>query len=588
MFKQLHFKTMLLLGLMLAGVSSAWAADVEYKTLTFSSTTNSKGVSGYNNVNFTATIDGFTWDIVNFNNNNNVWNLVKCGGKNGAYTGTITTSSVIDKAVTKVVVTIDAVTATSVKSHKLEVATDSKFTENLQTVSPAEISTGDVTYTVETPTENCYYRLTYDCEKASANGVVTISKVRYYVAPEAGTVSAPEFSIPAGYVDEGTVVTLTADEGCVITYTTNGNDPTTDPAAVTTTTNTASVTINGTTTIRAIAANEDAKFSDEVSATYQLAVIDLRGTTAPITFTDFSKIGTYTSPIEGAFPASNGNEYGGWVKKDCMVNDVAEMQMKGTTGALTSPTVKTDYGYQITINYGSGKGLKLTIGDDQITGANGGGTGTINQTVSLSTILRSAKFSFAPGGSNAAYVTSIMITPLPQPAVSVGTAEWATYVAENNVTFPSGVTAYIVNATSSTSATLEEVLAVPYGTPVLLNASNGDYALEVVDAEDCDDVSGNLLQVSDGTAKDNIYVLANGANGAGFYVWAGDALIEGRVYLDAPAGARSFISFDAETSTVNSIVENKADNKFYNLNGQRVAAPQKGLYIVNGKKVIIK
>ena len=30
------------------------------------------------------------------------------------------------------------------------------------------------------------------------------------------------------------------------------------------------------------------------------------------------------------------------------------------------------------------------------------------------------------------------------------------------------------------------------------------------------------------------------------------------------------------------------DNNFYNLNGQRVSQPKKGLYIVNGKKVVIK
>jgi hypothetical protein len=30
------------------------------------------------------------------------------------------------------------------------------------------------------------------------------------------------------------------------------------------------------------------------------------------------------------------------------------------------------------------------------------------------------------------------------------------------------------------------------------------------------------------------------------------------------------------------------DNNYYNLNGQRVSQPKKGLYIVNGKKVVIK
>ena len=37
-------------------------------------------------------------------------------------------------------------------------------------------------------------------------------------------------------------------------------------------------------------------------------------------------------------------------------------------------------------------------------------------------------------------------------------------------------------------------------------------------------------------------------------------------------------------------VENarQADNKFYNVAGQRVAQPAKGLYIVNGRKVLTR
>lgn len=59
-------------------------------------------------------------------------------------------------------------------------------------------------------------------------------------------------------------------------------------------------------------------------------------------------------------------------------------------------------------------------------------------------------------------------------------------------------------------------------------------------------------------------------------------------FKNVPAGARlSF--FDDETtgiSEVNGKMEETRD--YYNLSGQRVAQPTKGLYIVNGKKIIIK
>ena len=67
-----------------------------------------------------------------------------------------------------------------------------------------------------------------------------------------------------------------------------------------------------------------------------------------------------------------------------------------------------------------------------------------------------------------------------------------------------------------------------------------------------------------------------------------------RGYFVVPAGTvPSKLSVDVEGSgiatSINSMnIEGMGDGNIYNLNGQRVNAPQKGLYIVNGKKVIIK
>ncbi|MBO6217776.1 MAG: hypothetical protein J6N73_09025 [Prevotella sp.] len=54
-----------------------------------------------------------------------------------------------------------------------------------------------------------------------------------------------------------------------------------------------------------------------------------------------------------------------------------------------------------------------------------------------------------------------------------------------------------------------------------------------------------------------------------------------------------FVLDNGETTAIGTInadgqMETKADGVFYNLAGQRVANPRKGLYIVNGKKVILK
>ena len=53
--------------------------------------------------------------------------------------------------------------------------------------------------------------------------------------------------------------------------------------------------------------------------------------------------------------------------------------------------------------------------------------------------------------------------------------------------------------------------------------------------------------------------------------------------------ARDFYGFSDDVTAINKVEAKKVENGvFYNLAGQQVAQPTKGLYIVNGKKVIIK
>lgn len=66
----------------------------------------------------------------------------------------------------------------------------------------------------------------------------------------------------------------------------------------------------------------------------------------------------------------------------------------------------------------------------------------------------------------------------------------------------------------------------------------------------------------------------------------------GKAYLlasDVPAAARSLsFIFDEETTGIAPVSTDRLNGEFYNLQGQRINNPKQGLYIVNGKKVIIK
>ena len=71
----------------------------------------------------------------------------------------------------------------------------------------------------------------------------------------------------------------------------------------------------------------------------------------------------------------------------------------------------------------------------------------------------------------------------------------------------------------------------------------------------------------------------------------GTVIPMGKAYLTIAGGnARDFIGlFDDDVTGINEIEAAKTnDEGYFNLAGQRVAQPTKGLYIVNGKKVVIK
>ena len=178
-----------------------------------------------------------------------------------------------------------------------------------------------------------------------------------------------------------------------------------------------------------------------------------------------------------------------------------------------------------------------------------------------------------------------------KPAVKYVTdAGYATYVAAYDMEFAEG-DAFAVTVDGGV-AKLAGVTKVKANTPVLLKGEG--YKNVTILAETPAAITTDL-KVSNGGEPTNAYVLANNTYGVGFYKWAGGSLTSGKVYLDASTSAHEleFIGFDAEEGDVTGISEietmrNGENEKFFNLAGQRVAQPQKGLYIVNGKKVVIK
>ncbi len=183
----------------------------------------------------------------------------------------------------------------------------------------------------------------------------------------------------------------------------------------------------------------------------------------------------------------------------------------------------------------------------------------------------------------------------------------ATYFAPYAVALPDGYKAYTINEVGNGKAYLTQVEGdVPSNTGVIITApSSGQVTLGLSTANSASIADNRLLgSVTDAYVAGDAYVLAKGTGGVGLYKAELDKDADGNVgnshfknnagkaYLPASAityGARYFV-FDFETETgIENIegAENVNGNvAIYNLSGRRIQNAQKGIYIVNGKKLI--
>ena len=185
------------------------------------------------------------------------------------------------------------------------------------------------------------------------------------------------------------------------------------------------------------------------------------------------------------------------------------------------------------------------------------------------------------------------------PANNVDGTYWATYYNGSiNMKADANTTVYKA-AINGNSLTLTEIddKVITAGQAVILKSTGASIAMTPQAAASADDYSGNVLEGVDvATAVDanyKYYVLSNEASTLGFYKYTGATLGANKAFIKvADAGAPAFFSFNfggEPTGITNTNRTNDTNiSEVYNLSGQRVTQPTKGLYIVNGKKFVIK
>ena len=196
---------------------------------------------------------------------------------------------------------------------------------------------------------------------------------------------------------------------------------------------------------------------------------------------------------------------------------------------------------------------------------------------------------------------SWIIEPVVELPVTITSAGYATFYAPVAVNIPDGVKAYTVSVNEDGWADLEEiVISFSPNVGVVLAAEEGTYNLPI--SEDDTVYEGNALRgtVAATYITDDAYVLGIVDNEVGFYTatknqqentaWKNNSH---KAYLPKAVGlnAASYsFRYGEGTTGIDEMTEQRAESKeIYDITGRRVenvTAP--GIYIVNGKKVLVK
>lgn len=209
--------------------------------------------------------------------------------------------------------------------------------------------------------------------------------------------------------------------------------------------------------------------------------------------------------------------------------------------------------------------------------------------------------------------------------VTISDDLYATYSFDNNLDFSNidKFAAYIASGAATGGAiTLTKVAKVQgnqWQSAVLLHATEqGTYRIPVVDSGTSygksntgsssnyfiatlwnNSTAGYNGSTVSATANNHTnYILGKNISGVvGFYKSNGNAISRNKAYLHLPDeyvptedGARLTLTFDDDVATaISSIARNSdKDGKILDLQGRRVDNPGKGIYIVSGKKMILK
>ncbi len=399
------------------------------------------------------------------------------------------------------------------------------------------------------------------------------------ITQAAKTVATPTFSLEGGSYFQGTELTLTS-AGNTIYYTTDGSAP--------------SYTSTKYTGPIAIATGK---------ITYKAIAYDTYGNSSSVTSRTITGVAVATLPFEwdekatsttGVISTSVGNYTDSPYLKFDATDDNLILKFDGVPGTLSFDIKGNSYSSGSTSTFKVQTSADGSIYNDLATYTELGDKKT--ETFNLASTVRYIKWIYTEkGATNGGNVALGNIKLYPVVAITPAKT-YTTLTSAYNLDFTgiADLEAYIATGVSGGYVQMTQVNKVPANTGLVLKATTPDSPVNVpaFDGTGADDVSGNKMAGSatatTAVAANAGYILKDGV----FQPSSGGDLPAGKAYLNIAVSSAPVLNlnFGDDTTGIDMVKGEgfKVYGEFYNLNGQRVTQPTKGLYIVNGKKVVIK
>ncbi len=216
-------------------------------------------------------------------------------------------------------------------------------------------------------------------------------------------------------------------------------------------------------------------------------------------------------------------------------------------------------------------------------------------------------------GNNADWcIAGFTLTEIPTETVTTNAGKWASFTPSWNATLESGATAYIITDVSGSTITASSVDVLKAGEGYFIKGASEITPYTVTKTLDnATATTGNMIQgcaeattisnakIGDADNTKDKYVLGTATIGGNsgksglFLVGSSNVTVgAGKAFLltNTTSGAHVLSLDFGDVTGIQTIKAQKEllEGDFYNLKGQKVAQPTKGLYIVNGRKVVLK